>query len=63
MTTSSSASEGVLREVFIDLQLLALTATLPSNIPDACSELRSIESHLQQLCTLGLEYPALTAEN
>jgi hypothetical protein len=63
MTTTSSAPEGVLREVFIDLQLLALTAALPSSIPDACSELRIIETHLQQLSTLGLEYPAFPPQN
>lgn len=61
--TTSPAPEGVLREVFIDLQLLALTAALPPIIPDACSELRSIETHLQQLSTLGFEYPALGSRN
>ncbi len=56
---TSICSEPTLREVFIDLQLFALTASLPK-APEACQELATIEGYLQKLRELGLEYPHTT---
>jgi hypothetical protein len=44
-----------LRELFLDLKLLALTSSLP-NTPKACEELAIIEHYLNKLNALGLDF-------